>query len=221
MLQKYMPAVLSALLMGQTSLHGASAQCLSTWTLGVGSCSYVELVNELATEMASNTDCVDTADDELKAIFDVDSTNAVREAVAKACGAADVTFEAITNEDHIWNKAYYDGGAAWNDERETVTVDGIIQDRLATYPGTRIAQIHEDIAKSKGIEWPDRIDNFENCEIGAAMCCFVQDRQANDGDNNGNCATLYDENCIDANPAGKVSLDECVTLSAQIRNMLY
>lgn len=43
------------------------------------------------------------------------------------------------------------------------------------------------------------VDNFANCPLRAAMCCFASDRQAND--NNGNCAKPYDTNCVNADPA--------------------
>jgi hypothetical protein len=36
------------------------------------------------------------------------------------------------------------------------------------------------------------------------MCCWPKDRQANDG--NGNCATPYDENCVDKDPADNTNL---------------
>lgn len=45
---------------------------------------------------------------------------------------------------------------------------------------------------------PD-FDNLDSCQNNAAFCCFAQDRQA--GDNNGNCNTPYENNCIDKNPA--------------------
>ena len=43
------------------------------------------------------------------------------------------------------------------------------------------------------------VDNFADCPLRAAMCCFTADRQAND--NNGNCAKPYDTNCINSDPA--------------------
>jgi hypothetical protein len=36
------------------------------------------------------------------------------------------------------------------------------------------------------------------------MCCFVQDRQAND--NNGNCDDPYDTDCLDADPADNTEI---------------
>jgi hypothetical protein len=39
---------------------------------------------------------------------------------------------------------------------------------------------------------------LSTCTTNAAMCCWPKDRQAND--NNGNCATPYDENCVNKDP---------------------
>jgi len=36
------------------------------------------------------------------------------------------------------------------------------------------------------------------------MCCWTADRQAND--NNGNCATPYDTNCVNADPGDNTDL---------------
>merc|ERR1712183_872585 len=58
------------------------------------------------------------------------------------------------------------------------------------------------------IQWPGdsptSMSNFANCELQAAMCCWVSDRQAND--NNGNCKTPYDTKCLDADPADNTQL---------------
>jgi hypothetical protein len=47
-------------------------------------------------------------------------------------------------------------------------------------------------------------DGLATCTTNAAMCCWPKDRQAND--NNGNCATEYDENCVDKDPADNTDL---------------
>merc|ERR1712043_149578 len=59
-------------------------------------------------------------------------------------------------------------------------------------------------AQSWNVEFPSYMTNFDECQYNVAMCCFVQDRQAND--NNGNCATPYDENCVDADPADNTDI---------------
>jgi len=48
------------------------------------------------------------------------------------------------------------------------------------------------------------VTSLENCEIRAAMCCWVSDRQADDG--NGNCRTPYDEKCTNADPSANTEL---------------
>ena len=50
------------------------------------------------------------------------------------------------------------------------------------------------------LEWPNTLTNFDDatCTSNAAMCCLPKDRQAN---GNGNCATPYDENCVDKDVA--------------------
>merc|ERR1712157_546269 len=87
----------------------------------------------------------------------------------------------------VFDKEVMDGGTYYNEERESLDEYGNYQHRLAEDPGSRIKEIYENIAQDEGIEFPDYLTNFENCELRAVMCCFVQDRQAND--NNANCAT--------------------------------
>ena len=50
-------------------------------------------------------------------------------------------------------------------------------------------------------QWPGDLSNFDpsTCELKSAMCCWPQDRQAND--NNGNCDDPYDTECVDKDPA--------------------
>jgi len=52
------------------------------------------------------------------------------------------------------------------------------------------------------IDLPSYLTSFDpdqnGCDINAAFCCWVQDRQAND--NNGNCNTPYESQCIDKDP---------------------
>jgi hypothetical protein len=53
------------------------------------------------------------------------------------------------------------------------------------------------VAERGLIDLPE-ITNFESCEARVAMCCWVSDRQADD--DNGDCATPYDEECVNAEP---------------------
>ena len=60
----------------------------------------------------------------------------------------------------------------------------------------------DDEAQTKVIDLPLYLDSFDpdqdGCDLNAAFCCWVQDRQAND--NNGNCNTPYESQCIDRDP---------------------
>mmetsp|Transcript_37034 Transcript_37034/g.54396 ORF Transcript_37034/g.54396 Transcript_37034/m.54396 type:complete len:223 (-) Transcript_37034:663-1331(-) len=42
------------------------------------------------------------------------------------------------------------------------------------------------------------------CDLNAAFCCWVQDRQASD--NNGNCKTPYKSECIDKDPSDNANV---------------
>lgn len=88
-----------------------------------------------------------------------------------------------------------------NDLRRTEALNGTEVYVLADDPGARIRQVFENEAQNDGIVYPDYVLNFDQCELRAAMCCWVRDRQAND--NNGNCA---DDNCVDADPADNVDI---------------
>jgi hypothetical protein len=96
------------------------------------------------------------------------------------------------------------GGTYWNEARETTNTAGDVVNILSVDPGEKIVGIQNTAAVSGIIDLPEQIVNFEECEVRAAMCCWVQDRQADDG--NGNCAKPYDENCVDADPADNTDI---------------
>jgi len=69
-----------------------------------------------------------------------------------------------------------------------------------------VEDFYDTMASDTHLAWPGDLPNFDldTCEIGAAMCCWPQDRQAND--NNGNCNKQYDVNCVDKDPADNTDL---------------
>jgi hypothetical protein len=95
------------------------------------------------------------------------------------------------------------GGTYWNEARETTNTNGDVVNVLSVDPGEKIVEIQNTDAVSGLIDLPEQIVNFEECELRAAMCCWVQDRQA---DNDGNCQTPYDENCVDADPTDNTDI---------------
>jgi len=182
-------------------LTHAQTRCLKQWCVGAAACNYNSLIATLTTQLSASG-CTNSALTELKLVFGVSTSEEVKHAIAKVCTQSYEKFEEITGRGKIFDKEFFDGGTYWNEEREWITSSGIVKERLAVDPGAQIDQFYNGIAQSEGVTWPDKMDNFKDCcKLGAAMCCWVQDRQA--GDNNGNCATPYDINCHDADPAGK------------------
>jgi hypothetical protein len=106
------------------------------------------------------------------------------------------------------------GGTYWNEARETTNINGEVVNVLSVEPGEKIVGIHNTDAVSGLIDLPEQTTNFESCKARAAMCCWVSDRQADD--ENGNCATPYDENCVNAEPSDNT--DVCAVKLGRARD---
>lgn len=139
----------------------------------------------------------------------------VVQSLCEAGYAADVfPYTDIAQKGAEFDNEHYAGGAEWNYEVETATGE----DRLQT-DAARVNDIYYYQAQRKVIEFPEHIESFnpyetsnvingipdlDGCDLNAAYCCFAQDRQA--GDNNGNCATPYEYNCVDKDPADNTNI---------------
>lgn len=191
---------LLSILLSANSIR-VNAQCLTSFTFTAEHCSYKAFASALQDTMDSDPACSSDKEavEEIQDHFGTEED--AKLAIHQACQAAYVPFSSITNKGSVFDKEYFDGSTYYNDERETVNEYGIVTNYLKSDPGARIKQIYDDLSQNSGFTWPDNLSNFEpgRCELNAAMCCFAQDRQAND--NNGNCDTPYDENCVDSDPA--------------------
>merc|ERR1712176_1306423 len=110
---------------------------------------------------------------------------------------------------------FFNGRTDWQEEVETIyaTEDGIATSVLKQ-DAENIRAFYESAAQGRRVAWPGGLTNFQSsetdgagnptCTTNAAMCCWPKDRQANDG--NGNCATPYDSNCVDKDPADNTNL---------------
>jgi len=185
-----------------SSIFLSSATCLDYWDLSVEGCDYGNLVAGLEKKLPSN--CPHDAAKELQLALDVDSEAAVKVIMREACSEDEFPWEGVSKKGYLFDKEVFDGGTYYNEERESLDEYGISQHRLANDPGRRIEEIYDNVAQDKAMEFPNYLINFEDCEIRAAMCCFVQDRQA--GDNNGNCKKPYEEKCVDADPADNTDI---------------
>lgn len=184
-----------------------------------GECNYDNLVDRMHIKTEENSRCINSGAEEIQllvGVIDPSDVDIAKERVKTICKTAmdamaidptkSVPWEQVTNKGHNFDEQYYDGKTFFNEERQTdydSLIPGEVNNELKR-DGERIDDLYETVLERVPFQWPYHIDNFENCEIRAAMCCWVQDRQAND--NNGNCNTPYDENCIDKDPADNTEI---------------
>ena len=134
------------------------------------------------------------------------------------------TKAANRGSDYHFEQMFYNGRTNWQEDVETLTTTNAHSSNTATATTTTnilkedaeaVRVFFEGIAQGRRVEWPGgTLSNFRSsvtdadglstCTTNAAMCCWPKDRQAND--NNGNCATPYDENCVNKDPADNTNL---------------
>ena len=104
-----------------------------------------------------------------------------------------------------FEKMFYNGRGPWMEEvaTEYESADGSITSLLKR-DAAKVREFYHGDASYSQVAWPGELTNFDSCETPAAFCCWPADRQANDG--NGNCATPYDKNCVDKDPADNTNL---------------
>jgi len=161
--------------------------------LSVVECSYEKIEEALEEKIKLKERCNNSAEGELK-LWGI-NRQLVDQVCQKGLASCILPFDQITDEGPVFDKEYFDGGTYYNEAREN---DLTNEDKLEVDPGTVIENIYNNDAQNRLITWPSYIDNFEDCQYNAAMCCFVQDRQADD--NNGDCESPYATNCVDADP---------------------
>jgi len=174
-------------------------------------CSFGVLAEYLTAELPQ--DCPHDGTKELILLLGEGDEDVARAAAVAMCTNAwraylddnEYPWDQVSGYGPIWDKEYYDGNTHWNEEHQT-ELDKLIQDEPANHfrrEAPHIREIFEAEAQGQAFGYPS-MDNFENCQLQSIMCCWVSDRQAND--NNGNCATPYDENCLDADPGDNTDL---------------
>lgn len=164
--------------------------------------------------------CPHDAATELTYHFPKNSTLTPDEYIYEICKNA---YDAYTQEHKVpwsnvtlkgakFDKEYYDGNGDWNEEHQSnyphpPVVPGEASNVL-NRDAERVDDLYENHLQRQPLQWPGdaptSLTNFEDCQLQSAMCCFVSDRQAND--NNGNCATPYDQRCLDADPGDNTDL---------------
>lgn len=173
-------------------------------------CKYSSLKSAMATLIQSSyQQCNAGADAVLQDLLDTNAAGAPGK-VTELCKAAyantdlKITFEDVTLNGFQFNNEYYSGGTKWNYEVQTNSGENELR-----VDAGRVLSIYNNEAQNGLIELPMDLPSFnpsdvDKCELNAAFCCWVQDRQARD--NNGNCGTPYDTNCIDRDPGDNANL---------------
>jgi len=110
-------------------------------------------------------------------------------------GAA-MTMEQVLQKDSKFVDDYFLGMGDWNLQTETNSG----RNRLKT-DAAIVREAFEEYVEERRMTPPAWM---QQCQLGAAMCCWSRDRQAND--NNGNCATPYSQNCVAGEPADNTDL---------------
>lgn len=166
-----------------------------SFTTTTGECNYTILETALADICGTNCDLQVLLGKKDRTEAEVLVEQLCKDAIAtnsstKRRGTA-FGFEEVTGQGYQFDNEFFDGGTPLNAEYEPVA----IADSLG---GANIEDVFESVAEEQLITYPEYLkDNFvDNCAAQAVMCCWVQDRQAND--NNGNCA---DEDCYNKDPA--------------------
>jgi len=177
-------------------------------------CTYDVVLHAFTTQVYDRYyfDSGSTAEDKFYDELGVNSPEAAAVAVNNLCVSAQEAIEQVPFEDITYNQGpqfielYYAGRASWNEETET-----------HLFPGneTTAYQVLKDdaykvneykaISEKSIFEMPN-LAQFDPamCASHAAQCCWPRDRQA--GDNNGNCESPYDSDCVDKDVADNTDL---------------
>jgi hypothetical protein len=132
--------------------------------------------------------------------------NSICAPMYNARGFVPFTKIAARGTDYVFEKNYYNGYSNWNEQVETLYgINGLGQvSQNLKADSSSVTSFFAGDGSSKQVEFPSSLSNFQSCSSNSVMCCWVTDRQA--GDNNGNCATPYDKNCVDKEPGDNTDL---------------
>eukprot|EP00573_Skeletonema_grethae_P005126 CAMPEP_0201696956 /NCGR_PEP_ID=MMETSP0578-20130828/8801_1 /ASSEMBLY_ACC=CAM_ASM_000663 /TAXON_ID=267565 /ORGANISM="Skeletonema grethea, Strain CCMP 1804" /LENGTH=943 /DNA_ID=CAMNT_0048182993 /DNA_START=81 /DNA_END=2912 /DNA_ORIENTATION=- len=210
-----MKLVIAAYLLA-TSVGVAKAQtCVQgLWNIEVtGTCDYATILAAYEQQVFDATGATSCADGEVTAEQELNSllTN-LNQDVETICkdlydNAEKTEFYegAGKGTDYKFEEAFYNGHSKWVEEVETT---------YESADGSATSVLREDAASVNAFYQGDGsygrvtmppLENFEQCDSNAVMCCWPKDRQA--ADNNGNCnRNSYSENCVDKDPADNTNL---------------
>jgi len=206
---KYTAAALTCLLAQTVS---AQTSCFATNNFKInivdGECSYDDLIEGLEIRI-ENKNCENDAQEELRLLLGASSNGEAKDIIEEYC--AEQFALQVENSKHLTDylmkktdfiEEYFHGGTTWNEEIQYTDESGIDRNVLAN-DASRVNSLYNGRGQNGMILMPE-YDGLGNCNNNAIYCCWPQDRQAND--NNGNCDTPYETDCVDKDPGDNTDL---------------
>ena len=164
-------------------------------------CAFDKFISGVKSERDNRASCtgadgVDGAIAELMTYYNLPHGNQVRAKVASIClksyEAINLPFDYVTQRGYFHDLEFFDGGGELNYEHQIGSENSLLRD------GGRIKYVSETFASSRAISFPSEMHQFRNCELRAAMCCFVASRQK---------APTKDDTSTQCNPANDFACD--------------
>eukprot|EP00956_Cyclotella_meneghiniana_P032326 scaffold88288_cov62-Cyclotella_meneghiniana.AAC.3 len=156
-----------------------------------GTCSYDVLYEAVADKLLERIESCPSSDPvyEIIALLDAENETDSRVIVDEMCKDAILAaltkkspfeFDRFSGMDHDFNKAFFDGQSSWNDGGMTKKQankppkddDGEASDEWQGN-SKAVSDIYERHADRRQMTWPDAYENFQDCQLNAAMCCWV------------------------------------------------
>ena len=209
-------ALLPLLSLSAKSLYVQAQECLDgSFSIQFdGRCTPAAILDAYSDQVydtagATGSSCTTSPEDDLHAkLISAGMTGITTAGLEALCRAVYDTQEEVPftdaakrGKDLTFEQLFYNGRTNWIEEVET-RVNGEDTDILKE-DAEQVRAFHEGTAQGKRVDWPD-LPNFDTCSNNAVMCCWPKDRQA--GDRNVNCATPYDEECVDRDVADNTDL---------------
>jgi len=206
---KFTTAALTCLLAQTVS---AQTACFANQNFRIddvgGECSYNDLIEGLEVRI-ENKNCDNSAQEELRLLLGVTTNSEAKTIIGEYC---DEQFALqAENSKHLTDyvqkpdyflEEYFHGGTKWNEEIQYTDENGIDRNVLAN-DASRVNSVYDGRAQNGMMLMPE-YDGLGDCNNNAIYCCWAQDRQAND--NNGNCNTPYETDCVDKDPGDNTDL---------------
>jgi hypothetical protein len=214
-------SLLATALLPHGGVHGQQ-ECLSgSFRLEIdGACnpaSVLEAYEEQVYDVVGGIpkDCAISAENDLLSKLDGRSIQSLCDDLYATQERVPFTNAAGRGDDYTFERMFFNGRTDWQEDVESRDATNAAIDVLKE-DAENVRVFFDGIAQGRRVGWPGNLSNFRSpaiadggndmstCSTNAAMCCWPKDRQAND--NNGNCATVYDENCVDKDPADNTNL---------------